>query len=116
MRKGLSARGALNEAYEFISHHPSYRCPRLSRIIDQKGNTIGYEVRPLYMPSRFGRSDVLEVDYWLKDGKVKITIRIIPSIERAIPESITGSRTILNGICIRERYIIICQMSCLFRS
>ena len=38
------------------------------------------------MPFRFGISDVLEVDYWLRDGKVRITISIIPSIERALPE------------------------------
>ena len=58
----------------------------VSKIIDDNGNTIGYEVRPLYMFFVFGRSNVLEVDYWLRDGKVKVTIRIIPSIERALPE------------------------------
>lgn len=40
---------------------------------------------PLYMPFVFGRSDVLAVDYSLKGDKVKVTIRIIPSIERALP-------------------------------
>jgi len=86
VKKGLSEKTALKEAYEFISYHNSFLRPQVSKIINSKGNTIGYEVMPLYLPFVFGRSDVLEVDYWLRDGKVKVTIRIIPSIERALPE------------------------------
>lgn len=86
VEKSLSAKEALDEAYKFISYHNSFYHPQLSRIIDEKGNTIGYELRPLYMPFVFGVSDVLEVDYWLRDGKVKVNIRILPSIERALPE------------------------------
>jgi len=86
VKKGLSEKTALNEAYKFIGYHNAFLRPQLSKIIDDKGNTIGYEVMPLYLPFVFGRSNVLEVDYWLRDGKVKVTIRIIPSIERALPE------------------------------
>jgi hypothetical protein len=86
VKKGLSEKAALNEAYKFIGYHNAFLRPQLSKIIDDKGNTIGYEVMPLYMPFVFGRSDVLEVDYSLKGDKVKVTIRIIPSIERALPE------------------------------
>jgi hypothetical protein len=86
VKKGLSEKTALNEAYKFIGYHNAFLRPQLSKIIDDKGNTIGYEVMPLYIPFVFGRSNVLEVDYWLRDGKVKVTIRIIPSIERALPE------------------------------
>jgi len=86
VEKGLSEKTALNKAYKFISYHNAFLRPQLSRIIDPKGKTIGYEVRPLYMPFVFGRSDVLEVDYSLKGDKVKATIRIIPSVERALPE------------------------------
>jgi hypothetical protein len=38
------------------------------------------------MPIVFGRSDVLEVDYWLREGKVRVKIKLLPSIERALPE------------------------------
>ena len=86
IKKGLSEKTALKEAYEFISYHNSFLRPQLSKIIDDKGNTIGYEVMPLYMPFIFGRSKVLEVDYWLKGDTVEVTIRITPSIERALPE------------------------------
>ena len=86
VKKGLSEKTALKEAYEFISYHNSFLRPQVSKIVDSKGNTIGYEVRPLYIPFVFGRSDVLDVDYLLKGNKVEVRIKIIPAIERALPE------------------------------
>lgn len=86
MERGLSGKEALYRAYKFISYHPAFWHSQLSRIADEKGNTIGYELRPLYMPFVFGISDVLEVYYSLRNGKVVAVIRIIPSIERALPE------------------------------
>ena len=86
VKKGLSEQEALDEAHKFISYHNSFYRSQVSKIINSKGNTIGYEVMPLYLPFVFGRSNVLEVDYSLKDDKVKVTIRITPSIERALPE------------------------------
>jgi hypothetical protein len=76
----------LNEACKFIGYHNAFLRPQVSKIIDRKGNTIGYEVRPLYIPFVFGRSDVLEVDYWLKGDTVRVTIKIALSIEKALPE------------------------------
>jgi hypothetical protein len=86
VKQDLSEKAALNEAYKFIGYHNAFLCPQVSKIISSKGDTIGYEVRPLYIPFVFGRSDVLEVDYSLKGDTVKVTIRITPSIERALPE------------------------------
>lgn len=86
VKKGLSEKDALDNAYKFISYNPAFWRSQLSKIVDEKGNTIGYELRPLYMPFVYGISDVLEVYYSLKDGKVKVYIRIIPSVERALPE------------------------------
>lgn len=84
VEKGISARKALDKAERFVSWHRDFWHSRLSRIIDGKGNTIGYELRPLYYPLTFGVSDVLDVDYRLKDGKVKVTVRLIPSVERML--------------------------------
>jgi hypothetical protein len=82
IKKDVSAKEALEVAKKFISFHNSFWRSQLSKIIDNKGNTIGYEVRPLYWPTTFGLSDVLEVNYWLKEGnKIKVTIRLTPSVE-----------------------------------
>jgi hypothetical protein len=83
IKKGVPAKEAIEEAEKFVSFHNSFWRSQLSRIIDKKGNTIGYEIRPLYLPFTFGVSDLLEVNYWLKEGnRVKVTIRLITSVER----------------------------------
>ncbi len=93
MKKGVPAPEAFKEAEKFVNFHPSFWRSQLSRIVDKEGNVIGYEVRPLYQPISFGISDVLDVNYWLKEkGRVKVTIRLIPSIEKnKLPGGDAGS-------------------------
>ncbi|MEW6418184.1 MAG: hypothetical protein AB1480_08690 [Nitrospirota bacterium] len=82
-KKGVSAKEAIEEARKFVSFHNSFWRSQFSRIVDKKGSTIGYEIRPLYLPFVYGVSDVLEVNYWLKEGnRVKVTIRLVTSVER----------------------------------
>ncbi|MEW6068370.1 MAG: hypothetical protein AB1610_08785 [Nitrospirota bacterium] len=83
IKKEIPANEAIKEAERFVSFHNSFWHSRLNRIIDKQGYTMGYEVRPLYLPVVFGASDVLDVYYWIKEGgRIKITIRLIPSVER----------------------------------
>jgi hypothetical protein len=83
MKKGMPAPEAFKEAEKFVNFHPSFWRSQLSRIVDNEGKVIGYEVRPLYRPIAFGVSDVLDVNYWIKEkGRVKVTIRLIPSIDK----------------------------------
>jgi hypothetical protein len=84
IKKGVPAKEALKEAEKFVSFHNSFWRSQISRIIDNKGNIIGYEVRPLYQPFTFGISDILDVYYWLKEGGgVKVLIRLKQSVERS---------------------------------
>jgi len=81
--KGLPAREALERAGKFVGFHNAFWRSQLSRILDLQGNTIGYELRPLYQPFVYGSSDVLDVYYWpKKDNTIKVTIKLIPSVER----------------------------------
>lgn len=83
VKKGVTAEKALAAAQKFISFHASFWRAQLSKILDEKGDIIGFEVRPLYRPFIYGVSDVMEVNYWPKeDGKVKVNIKLIPSVER----------------------------------
>jgi len=78
----LSAKEAINRAQDFVKWHRSFRRSQVSKIIDDRGSVIGYEIRPLYDPLDYGISNVLVVDYWLKEGgKVKVTIRLHPTAE-----------------------------------
>ena len=81
--KGVPAKEALSMAEKFVRFHPSYWRSQLSKIIDDKGKVIGYELRPLYYPITYGASDVLDINYFMKEGgRVKVTIRLIPRVER----------------------------------
>ncbi|MBI5204023.1 MAG: hypothetical protein HZA11_03805 [Nitrospirae bacterium] len=86
IKKGLSVKEALHDAETFISRHRSFRSAQLRRIMDRKGKTIGYELRPLYLPLDFGVSDVLDVTYWLREGKVKVVIKLLHSVEKQLSD------------------------------
>ncbi|MCE5195086.1 MAG: hypothetical protein LLF28_06495 [Nitrospiraceae bacterium] len=82
VEKGLSARDAIAKAEQSINWHRAYWRTNISKILDKKGNVIGYEFRPYYKPYEFGFADVLDIDYFLKGNKVSANIRLIPMIEQ----------------------------------
>ncbi len=84
--KGLSPAGAEQRARQFIaSHAPSYNSIDLRAIKGVDGNTIGYELRPWYMPITYGESDVLDITYAPQpDGKVTVYVGLKMSVERRL--------------------------------
>jgi hypothetical protein len=76
--KGIPAKEALEKARKFVSFHPDFWKIQLSKILDNKGSTIGYEVRPLYNPSVYDKSDLPDVNYKIADGKVIVYINFYP--------------------------------------
>lgn len=75
IQSGLSAEEALKKAGEHVRSHHAFLDPWLSRIFDREGNIAGYEMRPLYRPLEFGYSDILYVDYRIRDSKIIVWIR-----------------------------------------
>lgn len=86
VRKGLALEEALAEAETFIRCSSHYHKSQLSRILDPAGTVIGYELRPLYLPFEFGRSDVLWVRYKASGNKVVVFIDLDLVVERALSE------------------------------
>jgi len=84
LKKGVPAKDALKEAQAFLNRHHDYYRSIISKILDNEGNVIGYEVRPVYYPITFGVSDVLDVGYFIKNGKVIIKINLKPEIDRML--------------------------------
>jgi len=84
IKKGVPAKEALKEAGEFVNCNTSFLHFQTYGIIGPDGETLGYEVRPLYQPFAYGAQDVLLTDYRLKDDKVVIKIRLNPSVERML--------------------------------
>lgn len=84
IKKGVPAKEALKEAGEFVNCNTSFMHFQTYGIIGPNGETLGYEVRPLYEPFAYGAQDVLLTDYWLKDDKVVIKTRLNPWVERML--------------------------------
>ncbi len=81
IKSGLTADEALREAGQFITCSVSYQGSRMSKISDPAGAIIGYEVRPLYSPVRFGMYDVLNIQYVMREGRITVYISLDPTVE-----------------------------------
>jgi hypothetical protein len=82
VKPGLSAAAALKEAEQFVRCNINSERSQLLRIIGPAGNSIGYEVRPLYSISMFGRDDILDIQYTIKERKVVVYVKLDPAVER----------------------------------
>jgi hypothetical protein len=82
VQEGVEGAEATEKALHVLSSHRDFARVRVARVLDQEGNTIAYELRPLYKPTDYGQSDVLIIDHWLLDeGKVEVVIGVKPSIK-----------------------------------
>jgi hypothetical protein len=81
VKKGVAAKDAVAGAKEFVNCSTSFRSTQLYKITGPTGDILGYEVRPLYDPLRYGAEDVLFTDYELRGNKLVIKIRLNPSVE-----------------------------------
>jgi len=82
VRAGLNAAQALQEAERFVRRNIQSERSRLHRVLSPAGTGIGFEVRPLYSAETFGRDDILDVRYSIKDRKIVVRIALDPAIER----------------------------------
>jgi hypothetical protein len=82
VKKDVPAKEALDAARKFISSHRSVRGTKLNRVIDKEGNTIGYELRPLYFQLEYGYPDILHTEYVEKDHKIIVRVWLREEFER----------------------------------
>lgn len=75
-KSGLTGSDALQEAANFVGSHSAYRTNRVSGIEDRNGTVLGYEVRPLYLRSKYGYSDMLDISYFLTGQTVSVFIEL----------------------------------------
>jgi hypothetical protein len=87
IEKGLSADEALKQAEQFLSCNIYRWKTQLSKIADREGTIVGYELRSLYTPDKFGMMDVLNVSYWLNGSKVTVYINLDLQIEKILESS-----------------------------
>jgi len=66
--KGESAADAVRTAEKFVGWHPDFIKSQTSKVLDGTGRVVAYEIRPLYNQVTFGMSDVMDIDYLLRDN------------------------------------------------
>jgi hypothetical protein len=81
VQAGLNASQALQEAERFVRRNIQSERSRLHRVLSPSGAGIGFELRPLYPVVTFGKDDILDVRYSMKDRKIVVRIQLDPAIE-----------------------------------
>jgi hypothetical protein len=76
--KRVTAREALYESEPFFNLHAAYSgISAIRRILSPDGRTIGYEIRPFYHPTYYGKEDVVMPEYRMtKEGKVYFKVNL----------------------------------------
>jgi len=92
VKKGLTAQQAMDAANLFV-RCSSFRVwqTQLQLIPDDSGGIVGYELRPLYIPYELGAVDAMNINYFLKNGKVITYIELDPDVKRNLESSGDGS-------------------------
>ena len=81
--KGVPGKNAVAMAESFVSWHSSVLRTQTAKILLPDGKIIGYEIRPLYMSTEFGRADVMYVDYFPKgNNRIEVHVHLYPDIEK----------------------------------
>lgn len=86
LKKNLNGEDPLKEAIRFVGQHKSFRGFRISRLSDDMGNILGFEVRPFYHETRSRSSDLIIVNYSVREKKVIIFIRLKRFVEEHFRE------------------------------
>lgn len=75
---GLSETDAIRRAEAFVKSNPAVTETEVSRIYGDDGTLIGYEVSPVFMPMRYGSSDVVDSHYRISEDRTLAFVTVDP--------------------------------------
>ncbi len=78
---GLRADDALRQAEDFVQCGPSARQTELTKIYGPEGTVIGYEVKPVFTPLRYG-SEGVDTHYKVEGNKVLAYVTTDPLLQQ----------------------------------
>ena len=79
-KAGLRGAEAMREAERFVRCNIRSERSQLRRVLSPAGAAIGFELRPLYPVTAFGKDDVLDVRYVMKNRTVIVHV----GLDRAV--------------------------------
>ncbi len=86
VRKGVNSADLLEHAKKFLNCNVALRGFELKKIVAEDNRVIGYELRPHYDSFVYGITEPLSVYYRIKGDKVRIDLRLDPSVEHMLRE------------------------------
>ncbi|OGW42384.1 MAG: hypothetical protein A2010_08855 [Nitrospirae bacterium GWD2_57_9] len=78
MVTGLSASEALSRSEAFVKCNPEVQDVDLRSITGPDGTLLGYEVRPIYSPLRYGTAGLASTSYSVEQNTIVADVRIDP--------------------------------------
>lgn len=82
--RGMTGAEAIAEAQRFLGENVNVNQTQLSRIMGPSGDTIAYEVKPLYLPARFGTPDVVNTHYTMRGDVVRAYVQLDRDVNIAL--------------------------------
>jgi hypothetical protein len=71
-------------AEEYVAEHPDFYHFSYAKIMLHTDTIVGFEVRPLYIRSTFGVSDVLDVSYHHRGSEVSVSVCLLDIVKRQL--------------------------------
>jgi hypothetical protein len=78
VKKNVTADQAMDEAAQFIATWSK----EMRIILDDSGTIIGYEIRPLFQISRFGRADIFNTTYRPAGNTIIVTVDLKRNVRK----------------------------------
>ncbi|HTG00237.1 MAG TPA: hypothetical protein VK654_06585 [Nitrospirota bacterium] len=82
VQPGLTAADALQKAEKFVKRHIQSEGVQLRKVLGPGGGEIGFELKPLYPVTAFGRDDIIDVRYEIKERNVTVHIALDSAVEK----------------------------------
>lgn len=71
---GVRAPEALARATSFVKCNPDVMDVEINKIVGPQGTVLGYEVRPVYMPLRYGSEGLFSTAYTIEQNQVLASV------------------------------------------
>ena len=79
---GLTQDEAIRQAEAYVKSNPAVTKTELSKIYDADGTLIGYEMTPVFMPMRYGSSDVVDSHFRVSGDRTLAYVTVDPMLQQ----------------------------------
>jgi hypothetical protein len=79
---GLTQDNAIRQAEAYVKANPAVTKTELSKMYDADGTLIGYEMSPIFLPMRYGSSDVVDSHFRISEDRTLAYVTVDPLLQQ----------------------------------